>query len=133
MIDFSLVNPLWELRDRTLRMMEATAADGDTIERAGARAIIAIDEAASDRSPFLTGTLAAAHLVESELVEDDGRFTMYIDPNAVNPIFGGKPSEYGVEVHGRKPWLAETVEEDAPEIMDLFVLDVIHGWDEIWL
>ena len=128
MIETNLTQALWILRAKTMEMLRATAVDGDVVTQAGTEAIIAISDAASDRAPWLTGSLATAHSAEWKGSEGNA----FVDPDAVNPVFGGKPAEYGVEVHGRKPWLQDTVEEDAPKIIGDFIRSIMLRWDEIW-
>ncbi len=127
--DYSgLVQPLVDLRLRTQEMAVAAAYNSDVITEEGTETILLISDAASENAPRLTGTLAAAHHAKWE----SGRGDAFVDPTAVNPVFGGKPAEYGVLVHGRKPWLQETVDKDAPEIMDDFIHRLMSRWDEVW-
>jgi hypothetical protein len=123
------MQPLWELQRRAREMQQATIAGaGSVVDRVGATATLALSDAASDQAPYLTGSLSSAHRGEWE--DDHG--LVYVDPGVINPIMGGKPSIYGVEVHGRKPWLDWTIEQDAPEIMDRAMQDLMAGWDDIW-
>lgn len=123
-----LVQPLNELRARTQLMLKATAVDTGPIREAGTEAVITLSDAAQDRSPLLTGTLAASHTAEWN--ETGGR--VFIDPNTINPVFGGKPAEYGLEVHERKPWIEDTYEQDAPLIISDYMDNLMHRWNEIW-
>ena len=66
-------------------------------------------------SPYYTGTLALSHraTVEVEQPSDTTEVVtarIFIDPDIVNPILGGHPAVYGIEVNDRKPW-----------------------WDDLWL
>lgn len=64
-------------------------------------------------APKLTGTLAAA--TREQVFDTEGK--VFIDPGIVNPVFGGRPGEYGPIVHGRKPWVDQVFSNDAPNIL----------------
>ena len=78
-------------------------------------AVERIREEGRRTSPFYTGTLSLSHrgTVEVEQPSDTTEVVtarVFIDPDVVNPILGGQPAVYGVEVNDRKPW-----------------------WDDLWL
>lgn len=95
------------------RLIRATERKGDLVVRMVARATRRTEEVAEKKAPWLTGSLSKSH--RGQLF--DGAGHVFIDPNTVNPILGGKPSEYGPVVHGREPWIAATATIEGPRII----------------
>lgn len=65
------------------------------------------------RAPRQTGTLAAA--TREQIFDAEGK--VFIDPTVVNPVFGGRPVDYGPVVHSRNPWVDRVFSQDAPKIL----------------
>lgn len=58
-------------------------------------------------APYLTGTLAYSHRGELEVGNGYVNAIIFLDPTVVNPVFGGKPVDYGPRVQEDQPWLLE--------------------------
>lgn len=82
-----------------------------------AHGVLRLQSGAQTRSPYLTGTLAFAHTGEVYGIDDGAEGRIYIDPSIVNPVFGGRPADYGIEVHQRKPWFDDTMSQDGEAVM----------------
>jgi hypothetical protein len=70
---------------------------------------IKMKEEGQRTAPFQTGTLQMSHRSLTTLQKLDAHVhqvttSIFIDPDVVNPILGGRPEEYGIEVNQRKPW-----------------------------
>lgn len=102
-----------------LRRAHASAArqmilTGDTaVTRMVAFVAVELGQRWELRAPKLTGTLASA---TRETVFDD-QAKISIDPSVVNPVFGGRPADYGPAVHSRNPWVDQVFSQDAPQIL----------------
>lgn len=79
-------------------------------------------------SPFLTGTLRAAHHVVQRADDDVYEATITLAP-LVNPLLGGIASEYGPRVHDYDPWMDETaayLTDQLPELSKTIALHYIE-------
>lgn len=103
---------LFELRRANIDALRAMHDEGpDTLAGLIADLVANMAVLAARISPYLTGTLSSSH--RGELIEVTPEHVVgliYIDPSVVNPVFGGFPAVYGIEVHQRKPWLDWTIE-----------------------
>jgi len=103
------LNRLRVANDQALKALHDDAPD--TLAGKTADLLRDIANYAASVAPFLTGTLRSAH--RGELIDVQPEHVVglvYIDPNVVNPVFGGFPAQYGIEVHQRKPWMDWTVQ-----------------------
>lgn len=82
--------------------------------------------AAQPRSPYLYGVLRGAHfdtLLKSPTFWGGKAGLVAINPGTEHHILGGRPNIYGAEIHAglrgaHRPWFAQTIEQDAPSIME---------------
>jgi len=78
---------------------------------AAGKMVIGITQAFAERweatAPRLTGTLASSTREQFR----NGRGQVFIDQGTTNPVFGGKPAEYGPIVHRRQPWVAQLMRD----------------------
>lgn len=93
---------------------------------------------AAARSPWLYGVLSKSHRWRYERgVYGFGlgvaHITLDIDPDIEHPILGGKPVEYGPEVHDRKPWFyGWTIDQEWPEIKSRTLKEVEQIFVDAW-
>ena len=113
-IDRMSMLALWDLRNRLQVAQRQLQTVGPTATvRMLAFIVDEYDEVWEERAPFLTGTLASA--TRSQVVFDTGR--VFIDPATVNPIMGGRPVDYGPQVHERRPWVEQLFYSETPRIV----------------
>jgi len=86
---------------------------GTAADRMVAFVMVGAGQAWERRAPRLTGTLALA--TREQVFDGDGK--VFIDPVVINPVFGGRPGEYGPAVHRRKPWVGDVFAQDLPPIL----------------
>lgn len=122
-IDRTSMFALWDLRNRLHEANRQLEATGETaVVRMLAFITSEYGEKWEEESPFLTGSLASA--TREQVIFDTGR--VFIDPSTVNPILGGKPSEYGPKVHDeRNPWVERVFYSETARI-------VKEGQEIIW-
>lgn len=125
--DFSRLGELHQLNRQMLR--DITAGAGGTIDKVLAQVTLDISDAAVRRSPYLTGTLASAH--RGKMV-GAGEGLVFIDPGVTNPVYGGRPAQYGPLVHERKAWFGDTVAQDAPRILVAAAETLINHLEDIY-
>lgn len=102
------------LRRAHLAAAQQLITSGDTaVTRMVAFVATELSQAWELRAPRLTGTLASA--TREQVFDAQGKIN--IDPTAVNPVFGGRPADYGPVVHSRYPWVDQVVGQDAPRIL----------------
>jgi hypothetical protein len=120
----------------------------------------AIMETAQTFSPYLTGTLRAAH--RAKMSEGDGQSSpaqgmfssspelisrggaqetgnrkmhvgiVHIDPSAWNAITEGAPYIYGANIHmERNPWFGSTVSLRAGEIVAIHGGELVSWWQDV--
>jgi hypothetical protein len=115
---------------RSIKMLEANwKRESEHILRDIARRLRV---AAQPRSPYLYGVLRGAHfdtLLKNSTFWGGMAGLVAINPGREHPILGGRPNIYGAEIHAglrgaHRPWFAQTVEQDAPSIME-------EGGDEL--
>ena len=120
---------LWELREANRQLLSALSNDGPAIHRTAAWVTLALSDRLSANAPYLTGTLASAH----RGIAEGNEGLLFVDDDVVNPVFGGKPANYGEEVHSRKPWWVATFENDAEQILVEGLLLLDAEIDELWI
>lgn len=102
------------LRRAHLAAAQQLITSGDTATtRMVAFVTTELSQAWELRAPRLTGTLASA--TQEQVFDAQGKVN--IDPTVVNPVFGGRPADYGPVVHSRTPWVDQVFSQDAPRIL----------------
>lgn len=108
------LDKLWELRRKLAAAAREVVTSGDTaVTRFTAFVTTELGDRWEATAPRLTGTLASA---TRERIEG-GEGKVFIDPSVVNPVFGGYPAVYGVEVHDRKPWVEILYTQGAQSVL----------------
>lgn len=114
-----------------LRQMRDTGEEGIQWQVV-AHGVLRFQSEAQTRSPYLTGTLAFAHTGEIRADGNAVEGTVFIDPSVVNPVFGGRPAEYGTDVHRRKPWFNNAYEQAKETIVDEMLAMAADLAVEVW-
>lgn len=123
-IDPASMRAIEELRRRNQRAIKELEVTGRTaVTRMLAFVTGKFAEAWEKEAPRLTGSLAGATTGEVNQGQATGQ--VFVNPSVVNPVFGGKPSVYGVAVHERKPWVSRVFTTQTPKIVN-------EGADLIW-
>lgn len=115
-------------------MGDLTADSTQTmVMRLTAQAIQDITDYTADVfSPVLTGTLRSAHRSGIELLIEEEDYLkaegyLYIDPYVVNPVLGGRPAEYGLEVRERNDWIANAMADIGDEVLEDLADSLANG------
>ena len=114
-----------------LRFMRDTG-EGGLAWQVVAHGVLRFQGEAQTRSPYLTGTLAFAHTGEVYDIDGGAEGRVYIDPSIVNPVFGGRPAEYGIDVHQRKPWFDNTFSQEGETILNEMLAMAADLAVEVW-
>lgn len=122
--------------NQAMRNMQQAIADnsenGILMRSVAAGTLMLRDIVAYQYSPFLTGTLRAAHRSEV-IMEGDSEAVgyIYIDPDVVNPVYGTFPAIYGMEVREKNDWPEEAVAASGQMILDTMSKAMIGSIIEI--
>lgn len=119
---------LWKLREDNLAVLTALSNDGPVIHRAAAWVTLALSEELGAAAPYLTGTLSSAHRGTAE--ENIG--LLFIADDVTNPVFLGKPVQYGEEMNLKKPWWNSTFEGKGDQILAEGMLLIEADMDDLW-
>jgi hypothetical protein len=129
-IDRSSMFALWDLRNRLHEASRQLQTTGQTaVVRMLAFVTSEYGEAWEESAPFLTGSLASA--TREQVIFDTGR--VFIDPSTVNPILGGRPSEYGPTVHMRRPWVEQVFYTETQRIVEEGQQLIWEAMDEVFI
>ena len=124
-----------EINQGMRNVLESMAADneGGILRQATAAGTLMLrDIVAYQFSPVLTGTLRAAHRGEVYVSGERAEGIIYIDPGIVNPVYGGHPAVYGMEVLERNNWPAEALVASGNMVLDLMATHLIGSITEIF-
>lgn len=128
---------VFRFHQRGLRLMSETPPL--SLVSVMARLTMLTVEFAAGIAPYYTGTLAASHRGEVETGPGTITGVIFLDPSITNPVLGGKPVEYGPEVHVSQPWLLEwtmdwlihdLLPETGDEILDAVLEYLVSAYGE---
>lgn len=124
-------------RNQEMRaLLQALAADNDSgiLAQATAAGTLKLrDVMAYQFSPYLTGTLRAAHRGEVFTSPQRAEGVIYIDPGVVNPVYGGYPAIYGMDLLDRVNWPEQAVQAAGQMVLDIMEQNVIGGISKIFV
>lgn len=130
-LDPKSVEAIQELRRRNQQALKALSTDGDTaVVRMLAFVVERYAQAWEDEAPVLTGTLAAS--TEGQVHRSSGEGQVFINQQRKNPVFGGKPADYGPIVHHRNPWVSQVFMTETPKIIKDSADLIWEAMDEIY-
>jgi len=107
------LNNLQKVMYANLKTLQDIESGGDAVQAGLAYAAGELSIEASEVAPFLYGVLSSAHRGEVK-----GKMArVFIDPSVVHPVLGGKPAQYGAELHeSGRPWFQWTLERHGERV-----------------
>jgi len=131
--EFERLSRLAQANRGFLRESVHTSAAG-LLGRVVAAGTLQLRDLASGAAPVDTGTLRSAHRGELEPFGEGVQGTVFIDPDARNPVNRGQPAIYG-EVWADRfgNWFENVMNMHADSILDGMEQTIMNRMDDLWL
>lgn len=112
----------------------ADTSEAGLLARVVAAATLQVRDMLANAAPVDTGTLRSAHRGEIEPYGGGVQGTLFIDPNAVNPVSKTRPAEYG-EVWASRfyNWFEVVGDARGESILNDMERRVADRIDDLWL
>jgi len=131
--EFERLSRLAQANRGFLQEIADTSAAG-LLGRVVAAGTLQLRDLASGAAPVDTGTLRSAHRGELEPFGEGVQGTVFIDPDARNPLTRGQPAIYG-EVWADRfgNWFENVMNMHADSILDGMEQTIMNRMDDLWL
>ncbi len=131
--EFERLSRLAQANRGFLQEIADTSAAG-LLGRVVAAGTLQLRDLASGAAPVDTGTLRSAHRGELEPFGEGVQGTVFIDPDARNPVNRGQPAVYG-EVWAARfgNWFENVMNMHADSILDGMEQTIMNRMDDLWL
>lgn len=113
----------------------ADSSSAGLLGRVVAAGTLKLRDLTSGAAPVDTGTLRSAHRGELDPYGSDGiQGTVFIDPNARNPVSNTYPAVYGeVWAERRFNWFEQTADMHGDAVLDQMEHTILMRANQIWL
>ncbi len=130
--EFQRLSEMAQANRGFLQEIADTSAAG-LLGRAVAAGTLQLRDLVSGASPVDTGTLRSAHRGELEPYSGGVQGTVFIDPDARNPVNNARPAVYG-EIHAMfyGSWFDRVADVHGNDILDEMEQRIINRVGDLW-
>lgn len=131
--EFERLSRLAQANRGFLQEIADTSAAG-LLGRVVAAGTLQLRDLVAGAARFDTGTLRSAHRGELEPFGEGVQGTVFIDPDARNPVNRGQPAIYGEVLAARfGNWFENVMNMHADSILDGMEQTIMNRMDDLWL